>query len=148
MAAKNLREAIQTGLCRAQGKIDHQVLGEVKDFLAHSVARHCKKNNAMDQYDVLSDFIREVIKEPPYESAVDLLSPAEFEALGDRAFTDEACRAAFIKEFYAEFSQAMAEQEINKDKFCDHEFTYLEKFDDKFLEFALEYFNKQKAGEK
>lgn len=66
MAARNLTEAIHIGLSTAPVReIEQHVTVEVRDFLAHSVARHCKKTNTLDKYDILTEFIQDILKDIP-----------------------------------------------------------------------------------
>lgn len=64
MAARNLKEAIHNGLCVGPlNEVESRLTGEIRDFLAHEVARHCKRTNSMENYDVLATFVQDVLKD-------------------------------------------------------------------------------------
>lgn len=67
MAAKTLTEAIHVALlCIGPlNQVEQRMRGEIRDFLAHEVARFVKKNDAMKDYDVLAKFVTEVLKDIP-----------------------------------------------------------------------------------
>ena len=82
MAARNLKEAIerveikmkvQRAIClgteplslridKACNEIDQTIKGEIRDTLAHEVARHCARHNDMSRYDILTEFVNELIE--------------------------------------------------------------------------------------
>lgn len=67
MAAKSLVEVAERSLMKTcLGMPLEKVLkGELRDFLAHEVARFCKKHDAMKHYDILAQFTQEVVKDIP-----------------------------------------------------------------------------------
>lgn len=68
MAAKNIDEAIEMAMYRANGSEFKRVLkGELRDLLAHSVARFCLRHKAMKDYDILTQFIQEIVRDFPYQ---------------------------------------------------------------------------------
>ncbi len=46
-------------------EIEKRFRNEMRDFLAHEVARFCRKHDAMKHYDILTQFIQEVVKDIP-----------------------------------------------------------------------------------
>jgi hypothetical protein len=45
--------------------MERKFKNEMRDFLAHEVARFCKRHDAMKHYDILTQFVQEVIKDLP-----------------------------------------------------------------------------------
>lgn len=58
-AAKTLPEVIQKAL---NNEFKVHMRNELRDWLAHSVARFCKQTNNMESYDLLVAFIQELLK--------------------------------------------------------------------------------------
>ena len=71
------------------------------------------------------------------------LTDLEFETLADRMFDDTDCITAFIEANYQDFEEWANERGVYPDYYCDHEFNYCEHHDEKFMEFALDYYNKR-----
>jgi deoxyadenosine/deoxycytidine kinase len=41
--------------------LEREIIGELKDYLAHSIARYTKTNNAMDSYELLTNFVIDLL---------------------------------------------------------------------------------------
>ena len=74
------------------------------------------------------------------------MTDVEHEKFADRAFEDQKCVDAFIKDTYEDFVEHMEYHGVDWRNYCDHETSWCEKHMDRFLEFAFGFFNKQKAG--
>lgn len=66
MAARNITE-LASRLIRACSILSElteiQVKGEVRDYLAHEVARYCKKQNSMECYELITNFVNFVLED-------------------------------------------------------------------------------------
>jgi hypothetical protein len=65
LVAKSLGEAVIKAVARiSEGVSPEQAFrGELRDYLAHSVAKFCKRHDSMKHYDILAQFVEEVLRD-------------------------------------------------------------------------------------
>ncbi len=72
------------------------------------------------------------------------ITDIDWELLSERAFDDQDLMDQFVEEHYEDFEQDMAERGIDSDYYCDHAFSWCEKHDDSYIEYA---FKKYREGQ-